>query len=97
MQIVGMYVTSFLYIMAMSFAQKSHVCNHEEADSRMFHHVAFSTRSTSETINIVVRTVDADCLIIALGCFKRLCEIGSVNLWLEVGLETKKCTQTHKH
>ena len=63
--------------------------NHEEADSRMFHHVAFSTRSTSETINIVVRTVDADCLIIALGCFKRLREMGSVNLWLEVGLETK--------
>ena len=65
---------------------------HEEADSRMFHHVAFSTynHNSIDPINIVVRTVDADCLVISLGCFKTLRELNTaLNLWLEVGLETK--------
>ena len=47
---------------------------HEEADSRMFHHVAFSNREhrSTDPINIVVRTNDTDCLVISLGCFKLL-------------------------
>ena len=39
---------------------------HEEADSRMFFHVAFSSRNRSidDPHNIVVRTNDTDCLVI---------------------------------
>ena len=67
---------------------------HEEADSRMFHHVAFSTfqhHSNNETqSNFVVRTNDADCLIIAVGCLDKLKSLNkNIKVWLEVGVESK--------
>ena len=65
---------------------------HEEADSRMFHHTAFSANkhNSADPINIVIRTTDVDCLIIALGCFKTLHDLcNSLVLWLEVGVESK--------
>ena len=41
-------------------------------------------------LKIVVRTIHADCLVIALRCFKTSLRLNSLlNLWLEVGLETK--------
>ena len=49
---------------------------HEEADSRMFNHVACSTvqhtRDDEPQSNFVVRTNDVDCLIIAIGCLDKL-------------------------
>ena len=67
---------------------------HEEADSRMFHHIASSTllhQSNSDAeSNMVVRTNDVDCLVIAIGCFENLLALNkSINFWLEVGVESK--------
>ena len=75
--------------------------NHEEADSRMFHHVSFSafqqlsSDATSmvnddRSLTTIVRTNDVDCLIIALGCFDKLLNLNSnLKLWLEVGVSSK--------
>ena len=38
---------------------------HEEADSRMLFHLS----SVQSPANVVIRTIDTDVLIIALGCF----------------------------
>ena len=67
---------------------------HEEADSRMFHHIASSTllhQSNSDAeSNMVVRTNDVDCLVIAIGCFENLLALNkNIKLWLEVGVESK--------
>jgi hypothetical protein len=56
---------------------------HEEADSRMFFHMSLVPSPS----NIVVRTVDTDCLIIALGC-KQYYDEG-INIWIEVGTQSK--------
>lgn len=55
----------------------------EEADSRMF----FRLDHISEPSNVVIRTEDTDCLVIALGC-KRLFD-QKVNIWLEAGVQRK--------
>ena len=56
--------------------------NHEEADSRMFFHLAYE----SELNNVVIRTADTDCLIIALDCLPSLNPY--LRLWLEVRLQS---------
>ena len=67
---------------------------HEEADLRMFHHVARSTfqhtRDNVPQSNFVVRTNDVDCLIIAIGCLEKLQSLNqNIKLWIEVGVESK--------
>jgi len=56
--------------------------NHEEADSRMFYHLA----NIPTPNNVVVRTSDTDCLIIALGCYQLFDQ--SLKIWIEAGLLT---------
>ena len=51
---------------------------HEEADTRMFFHLA----SFPENSNVVLRTADADVCIIALGVWS---ELPMMKLWMEVG------------
>ena len=58
-------------------------CNHEEADSRMFYHLSLIVTPS----NVVMRTIDTDSLIIAMGC-KKFYET-SLKLWLEVGTQSK--------
>jgi hypothetical protein len=41
---------------------------HEEADSRMLFHIS----SVQPPANVVIRTIDTDVLVIALGCFSSL-------------------------
>ena len=50
--------------------------NHEEADSRMLFHVAYLAENypSSTTVNAVVRFLDTDCSVIAIGCFQKLLE-----------------------
>lgn len=55
---------------------------HEEADSRMFFHLT----SVPDNSNVVIRTADTDCLVIALGCNSKINP--SVKTWLEVGVQT---------
>ena len=57
-------------------------CDHEEADSRIFRHVV----NTPARSNIVVRTSDTDCLIIALGCFPQFHQ--SQKIWMDAGLNS---------
>ena len=56
----------------------------------MFFHVSCLAENYSGTsdVNVVVRSTDADCLKIAVGCFQRLLE-KHLRLWLEMGVETK--------
>ena len=55
---------------------------HEEADNRMFFHISL----LQEEQNVIVRTIDTDCLVIALGC--RPFISSNVRIWLEVGLQS---------
>ena len=57
-------------------------CTHEEADTRMF----FYLTSINHPANVVIRTADTDCLIIALES-KRLYH-HEINIWLEVGTQS---------
>ena len=56
---------------------------HEEADSRILFHVSSLQPST----NVVMRTVDTDVLVIALGSFSFLPE--ELNIWMEFGIYSK--------
>ena len=63
--------------------EEEYRCSHVEAGSRMlFHPSKCSTPS-----NIVIRTIDADVIIIALGSLHLLVE--SKQVWIETGLVTK--------
>ena len=63
--------------------EEEYRCSHVEADSRMlFHPSKCSTPS-----NIVIRTIDADVIIIALGSLHLVVE--SKQVWIETGLVTK--------
>lgn len=53
---------------------------HEEADNRMFFHLSM----ISPPSNVVVRTADTDCLIIALGCKHFYAD--NLKIYLEVGV-----------
>ncbi|XP_057305868.1 uncharacterized protein LOC130647831 [Hydractinia symbiolongicarpus] len=56
---------------------------HEEADSRILYHLS----SIQTPANVVIRTIDTDVLIIALGCLSKL--PNSLNIWMETGVYTK--------
>ena len=51
---------------------------HEEADSHMFFHL----KSIDPPSNVITRTADTDCLIIALAC--RLNYDNQIKAWMEV-------------
>ena len=55
---------------------------HEEADSRMFFHL----KSIDPPSNVIIRTADTDCLIIALAC--KLNYDNQIKVWMEVGTHT---------
>lgn len=57
-------------------------CDHEEADSRMIYHLA----NVPAPDNVVIRTSDTDCLVIALGCCQFI--YPSLKVWIEAGLLT---------
>ena len=57
-------------------------CSHEEADTRMFYHLS----TIPNPSNVVIRTADTDCLIIALESKRRYHE--EINIWLEVGIQS---------
>lgn len=63
--------------------EQDYFCTHEEADSRMIFHL----KQLNTPVNVVIRTVDTDVLIIALGCM-HLLDPGK-KVWLEAGLYTK--------
>ena len=48
----------------MFYTEQENYCNHEEADSRMFYHVLLVAAPS----NVVMRTNDADALVIAMEC-----------------------------
>jgi len=56
-------------------------CSHEEADTRMLLHVAHAANSGHA--KVMIRTVDTDVVVIAIGCFHRLSNISE--LWLAFG------------
>ena len=56
-------------------------CNHEQADSRMFYDLSLVATSS----NVVMRTNDADSLVIAMRC--RVFSDTSLKLWLKVGTQ----------
>ena len=56
---------------------------HEEADSRMIFHLS----KLVAPCNVVIRTIDTDVLIIALGSLELLDE--DLNVWMETGLYSK--------
>ena len=77
--------------------EEEYRCSHEEADSRMLFHLS----KCSTPSNIVIRTVDTDVLIIALGSLHLLAE--GKQVWIETGLVTKNTltyiniNQIHNH
>ena len=58
-------------------------CSHEEADTRMLFHIS----KVPSPSNIVIRTVDTDVLVIALGALHNLEE--GKKVWMETGIVTK--------
>ena len=72
-------------VMVKSIAH-DYICRHEEADSRMFFHLS----KCQAGLNIVLRSIDTDVLIIALGSFSSLCTVeNDKKIWMETGLSTK--------
>ena len=64
--------------------------DHEEADSRMFFHVASLAEnySSDNPVNVVVRSTDTDSLVIAIGCFQKwLQKNQNLKLLFEMGVE----------
>jgi len=61
--------------------KKEMFCTHEEADSRMFFHL----KCIEAPKNVILRTADTDCLIIALGIKHHYSP--SLKVWLEVGVQ----------
>ena len=57
-------------------------CTHEEADTRMFYYL----NHVSNPSNVVIRTTDTDCLVIALG--NKHIYHPEVTIWLEVGVQS---------
>ena len=57
--------------------------DHEEADSRMFHHI----QSLPKPSNVVVRSNDTDVLVIAIGCRSKIDT--ELKIWLEAGVQGK--------
>ena len=55
-------------------------CNHEEADTRMFLHVAHASKQFS---NILIKTVDTDVVVLAISLFTQL---NISRLWIEFGV-----------
>jgi len=58
-------------------------CSHDEADTRMPFHLSMLPSPS----NIVIRTVDTDVLLIALGAHNNLAE--GKKVWIETGIITK--------
>ena len=58
-------------------------CNHEEADTRIFTHVA-NLVSNGRT-KLVIKTVDTDVMVLAIAAFARLQSNGLHQMWLEFG------------
>jgi hypothetical protein len=56
-------------------------CSHEEADTRMLLHVAHA--ASNGHAKVMIRTVDTDVAVVAIGCFQRLPDISE--LWLAFG------------
>ena len=63
--------------------ERSLLCTHKEADSRIFFHVT----SLENQSNVVIRKADTDCLIIELGCREELDP--SLKIWLVVGVQSR--------
>ena len=63
--------------------------DHEEAYSRMIFHVK-EIAASDELKDIVIRAIDTDVLIIALGCYE---ELEEKTLWIEVGLYSNNTIQ----
>ncbi|KAK3785613.1 hypothetical protein RRG08_015498 [Elysia crispata] len=57
-------------------------CTHEEADTRMFIHVADATHSGYE--RIILRSSDSDVIVIAISCVQDLC-LEDYGLHLDLG------------
>ena len=60
----------------------AYYAKHEEADTRMIYHVG---QLPSET-NVVMRTVDADVVVVAIGFFDQL---QHKRIWVESGVQSK--------
>lgn len=58
-------------------------CNHEEADSRIFTHVVHAAKQ--KTKSVLIKACDTDILVIAVGVFASLQNVGLEKLWLEFG------------
>ena len=67
----------------VSTEERSLLCTHEEADSRIFSHVL----SLENHSNVLIRTADTNCLIIGLGCHKKLDP--SLKIRLEVRIPSR--------
>lgn len=57
-------------------------CNHEEADSRLFVHVASAVQQGHS--KVLIRTCDTDVLVIAITCVPKIS--GLEELWLHFGM-----------
>ena len=60
----------------------AYYAKHEEVHKRMIYHVGQLPSGT----NVVVRTVDTDVVVIALGCFHQLQD---KKIWVESGVQSK--------
>ena len=58
-------------------------CNHEEADSRIFTHAVHAAKQ--KTKSVLIKACDTDILVIAVGVFASLQDIGLEKLWVEFG------------
>ena len=67
---------------AADVSSKAH-CSHEEADTRLFVHVADAVRKGSQ--NVMVRTVDTDVVVLAIAMFN---QIGADEPWLAFGTQS---------
>lgn len=58
-------------------------CNHEEADSRIFTHAVHAAKQ--RTKSVLIKACDTDILVIAVGVFASLRDVGLQMLWIEFG------------
>ena len=65
-----------LYSLAAADVSSMAPCSHEEADTRLFVHVADAVRKGSQ--KVMVHTVDTDVVVVAIAMFN---QIGADELW----------------
>ena len=80
-----LYITSNEFVISTGNASSVPNCSHEEVDTRIVVHLLHSVQTGNKTI--LVKTVNADIIVILLGQFEEISELcPDIDLWIAFGV-----------